>query len=211
MGQMHFKIVNRVASTLKKLSSPRSASGGNLQAIPYVLFDTQTLVSGTTQDLSFFQTAQADKTLGNMSTAGMLPTDEWMEIYYMCISFIVPPTSTATTSIGAWADMDAMAWSGRPTHQLTIQGKEYGALPSSFFGSEGGITGYGFNEAAAGAVSQEYANWGKSSFWVGGQIIIPPQAGFNTVMRWPAVVTNPSGANRLIRVSYLGTLHRPIN
>ena len=102
-------------------------------------------------------------------------------------------------------------WTGHPTHTLTIQNKDYGILPTSFFQSEGGIEGFGYNEAAAGALVTEYANWGRGmGFWVGGQIVLPPQAGFNTRLRWNAPITLPSGNDVLVRVSYLGTLHRPI-
>lgn len=207
-----FRIVNRTKDQLREMVTPKSVVGGNLQAIPYVLYDTQLYVSGTTTNLPFFQTAGVDQTLSNLTSGGQLPIDEWLEIEWMFISPIVDVSSTATGNIGAWGDMSSLMWTGRPTHTLTIQNKDYGILPTSFFQSEGGVSGFGFNEAAAGAVAQEYANWGPhgQGYWVGGQVVIPPQAGFNTRLRWNAPVTLPSGTDTLIRVSYLGTLHRPI-
>jgi hypothetical protein len=189
--------------------SPSSVSGGNLQAIPYVLFDTQTLTSGTSTQLNYFQAVQADQTLGNMNAGGQLPVDTWLEIEWMFITPIIPTIDDAVPDV--WDDMDQLMHTGRPTHTLTIQDKDYGQLPASFFHAEGGITGYGYNVAAVAATAVEYANWGRGiGFWVGGQIILPPQAGFNTRLRWNTAPTLPSGTNPLIRVSYLGTLHRPI-
>ena len=206
-----YRIVNRTKDQLREMVTPKSVIGGNLQAIPYVLYDTQLYISGTTNNLAFFQEVQVDQTLSNLTSGAQLPIDEWLEIEWMFISPIIA-TSAAAAAAGSWADMDALMWTGRPTHTLTIQNKDYGILPSSFFQSEGGITGYGYNEAAVAAVANEFANWGPhgQGYWVGGQIVLPPQAGFNTRMRWNAPVTLPSGTDTLIRVSYLGTLHRPI-
>ena len=206
-----FRIVNRTKDQLREMVTPKSVVGGNLQAIPYVLFDTQTYVSGATIDLPFFQEVQADQTRSNLTSGAQLPIDEWLEIEWMFISPIVPATNT--DAIGAsWRIMDALMWTGRPTHTLTIQNKDYGILPASFFQSEGGISGYGYNQASVATTVLEYANWGPqgAGYWVGGQIVLPPQAGFNTRMRWNAPVAIPGGGNIDIRVSYLGTLHRPI-
>lgn len=208
---MHYKIINRTKDQLRAMGAPKSVVGGNLQAIPYVLFDTQTYTSAATTRLNYFTAVQADPTMGNMWAGGQLPVDTWMEIEWMCVSALIPSTSTTTGNVGAWGDMDTLMWINRAVHTLTIQDKDYGTLPVSFFGSEGGIEGFGFNEAAAGLVSQEYANWGRGvGFWVGGQILIQPQAGFNARLTWNAAVTLPSGVNPLIRVGYVGTLHRPI-
>ncbi len=206
-----FRIVNRTKDQLREMVTPKSVIGGNLQAIPYVLFDTQTYVSGATIDLPFFQTVNPDQTLSNLSSGAQLPIDEWLEIEAQFISILIPAGQAAGGDIGPWADLSALMWTGHPTHTLTIQNKDYGILPTSFFQSEGGIEGYGYNEAAAGALVTEFANWGRGlGFWVGGQIVLPPQAGFNTRLRWNAPVTLPSGNDVDIRVSYLGTLHRPI-
>ncbi len=206
-----YKIVNRTKAQLRAMVSPQSVAGGNLQAIPYVLFDTQAYTSAATTVLNFFQTVPADQTLGNMNAGGQLPVDTWMEIEWMFITPIIPAESVATGLIGAWGDMSALMVTGRPTHTLTIQDKDYGILPASFYGQEGGMTGFGFNDAAAGTIHQQYANHSYGmGFWVGGQIILPPQAGFNARIRWNTAVTLPSGANPLVRLSYLGTLHRPI-
>lgn len=211
-----YKIVNRTKASLRAMVSPQSVPGGNLQAIPYVLFDTQTVTSGLTTQLNYFQAVQADQTLGNMNAGGQLPIDTWLEVEWMFITPIVPSASIGTGSVGPWGDMDALMHTGRPTHTLTIQDKDYGQLPCSFYGAEGGWEGFGYNQEITTAgivapVSEEYANWGRGvGFWVGGQITIPPQAGFNARIRWDVAPVLPSGLNPLIRLSYMGTLHRPI-
>ena len=205
-----FRIVNRTKDQLREMVTPKSVVGGNLQAIPYVLFDTQTYISGTTVDLPFFQEVQQDQTLSNLTSGAQLPIDEWLEIEWMFISPIIPATNTDATG-SAWRILDSLMWTGRPTHTLTIQNKDYGILPTSFFHSEGGISGYGYNQASVATSVLEYANWGHGvGYWVGGQIVLPPQAGFNTRLRWNGPVTVAGGNNVNIRVSYLGTLHRPI-
>ena len=206
-----FKIVNRTKAQLRAMVSPQSVGGGNLQAIPYVLFDSQLLTSGTTQQMNFFQSVQADKTLGNMWSGGMLPVDTWLEIEWMWVYPQIRPDSVTTGMIGAWGDYDVAMIEERPTHTLTIQDKEYGQIPASFFGQEGGQGGFGYNEAAAGVVHQDYVTHGQGrGFWVGGQIIIPPQAGFLAQIRFAGIVTTASARDFRITVGYQGTLHRPI-
>lgn len=206
--QRSYKIVNRTKAQLRSMVSPTSVPGGNLQAIPYVLFDTQLFTDNVTTQLNFFQAVQADQTLGNMNAGGQLPIDTWLEVEYMFITPILPVGNAAV--VPTWTDMDLLMHTGRPTHTLTIQDKDYGQLPASFFGAEGGIRGEGFNNAAVAATAEEYANWGNGvGFWCGGQIIIPPQAGFNARIRW-AVAPNITAATVQVRLSYVGTLHRPI-
>lgn len=203
-----FKIVNRTKSQLRAMVSPQSVAGGNLQAIPYVLFDTQLFTDAVTTQLNYFQAVQADQTLGNMNAGGQLPIDTWLEVEYMFITPIIPVGVAAV--VPTWTDMDLLMHTGRPTHTLTIQDKDYGQLPASFFAAEGGLTGFGFGQAAAATNAIQYANWGNGiGFWVGGQITIPPQAGFNARIRWQTA-PNITAATVQIRLSYLGTLHRPI-
>lgn len=209
---MHFKIVNRTKAGLRGMTTPKSVDGGNLEAIPFVLFDTQLYTSAVDTRLNFFTAVQNDPTMGNMTSGGSLAVDEWMEIEWICIDPIVPDGAFNTGAIGSWADMGALMYESRMTHLLKIQSKDYGQLPATYFGASGGVTGFGYNEAAVGTIHHQYANWGNFSggFWVGGQIIIPPQAGFSARLDVNAAVTLPSGSNINIRVGYLGTLHRPI-
>lgn len=210
-----YQIVNRTKETLRKMGTPGTVPGGNLQTVPFVLWDTQTYVSGTTTTLNYFTAVQNDPSLGNMPGGGVLPIDTWLTIQYMLVDVLLAPSGTATGANGVWDDMSGLMWTGRPFHELVIQNKDYAVAPLSFFHSSGGITGFGFSDATttvAGSIElKEYAGWGiqDGGFYVGGAIQINPLAGFRTTLNWPTAVTLVAG-NTLVRVCYLGTVSRPI-
>ena len=205
-----FQIVNRTKETLRKMGTPGTVPGGNLQTVPFVLWDTQTYISGTTVNLNYFTAVQNDPSLGNMPGGGVLPIDTWLTIQYMLVDVLLDPSDVAPVA-GAWTDLSLLMWTGRPFHELVIQNKDYAVAPLSFFHSSGGITGFGFNEAAIGTTAIQYANWGvpDGGFYVGGAIQINPLAGFRCTLAWPTPVTLDAG-NTLIRVCYLGSVSRPI-
>ena len=211
-----FQIVNRTKETLRKMGTPGTVPGGNLQTVPFVLWDTQTYISGTTTVLNYFTAVQNDPSLGNMPGGGVLPIDTWLTIQWMSIDVLLAPSATAAAANAVWDDLAGLMWNGRCFHELVIQNKDYAVAPASFFHASGGVTGFGFSDAVttvAGAVQlKEYANWGipgSGGFYVGGSIQINPLAGFRTTLNWPTAVTLVAG-NTLVRVNYHGTVSRPI-
>lgn len=210
-----FQIVNRTKQTLMKMGTPGTVPGGNLQTVPYVLWDTQTYTSAADIILNYFSAVQADPSLGNIDGGGVLPIDTWLTIQWMMIDVLIAPSDSLVLASGAWDDLSDLMWTGRPFHKLVIQNKDYAVAPASFFHASGGIQGFGFSDAVttvAGAVGiKEYANWGvqDGGFFVGGAIQINPLAGFRTTLNWPAAVTLALG-NPLVRVCYLGAVSRPI-
>lgn len=208
---MRYPIKARSIEELQRLSTPHAVAAGQSEAIPYVLFDSQTYTSAVDTSLTFFQQVQSDKTLSNMMASGQLVADYYLEIWGINLDIIIPASSSATGLTGAWADMDDLMWTGRPTFRFEMNDKNIGPFPCSYFHASGGIQGYGYNENSAGAVKDEFANWGifDGGFWVGGSVIIPPQSGFLVELRWPLAVTLLLG-NPLIRVNLVGTMHRNV-
>lgn len=213
---MRYPIKPKSVQELKRLTTPQAVASGQSEAIPYVLFDTLAYTSATTTQLSYFQTVQADKTLGNMLAGGQLVADYYMEIWGICIDPLIADTSTGAGRVGAWADMNDLMWTGRPTFTFTMNDKRVGPYPCSYFHASGGVTGFGYNQEITTAgivapVSEEFANWGvfDGGFWVGGAIIIPPQSGFQVTLDWPSAVTL-QGGNPFLRVGFCGVMHRNV-
>lgn len=213
---MRYPVKSRSIQELKRLTTPQAVASGQSEAVPYVLFDTQLFTSATTTELNYFQTVQGDKTLGNMQAGGQLVADRYLEIWGINIDPLIADTSTGAGRVGAWADMNDLMWTNRPTFTFTMDDKKIGPFPCSYFHASGGITGFGYNQEITTAgivapVSEEYANWGifDGGFWVGGSMIIPPQSGFVVDLRWPAAVTL-QGGNPQVRVGLVGVLHRNV-
>ena len=216
---MRYPIKARSIDELKRLSTPHAVAAGQSEAIPYVLFDSQVYTSAVDTSLTFFQTVQSDKTLGNMMAGGQLVADYYLELWGINVDVLIPASSTATGLTGSWADMDDLMWLGRPTFRFEMNDKNLGPFPCSYFHASGGVQGFGYSEtgeiaaaaAAVAVIKDEYANWGifDGGFWVGGSVIIPPQSGFLVELRWPTAVTLLLG-NPLIRVNLVGTMHRNV-
>jgi hypothetical protein len=208
---MRYPIKSRSIQELERLTTPQAVAAGQSEVIPYVLYDTQLYTSAVSTSLTYFQSVQGDKTLGNMQAGGQLVADRYLEIWGINIDPLMDSTSTATGLTGVWDDQSRLMWTGRPIFTFTMDDKRIGPFPCSFFHASGGMTGFGYNEASAGAVKDEYANWGvfDGGFWVGGSVIIPPQSGFMVEIDWNAAVTL-AGGNPYLRVNLVGALHRNV-
>ncbi|MCH7889892.1 MAG: hypothetical protein IH921_00170 [Gemmatimonadetes bacterium] len=214
---MRYPVKSRSIQELKRLTTPQAVAAGQSEAVPYVLFDTQLFTSAVSTELNYFQAVQGDKTLGNMQAGGQLVADRYLEIWGINIDPLIDDTSTGLGRIGAWADMNDLMWTNRPTFTFTMDDKKIGPFPCSYFHASGGITGFGYGQGTGDTTigiapsAEEYANWGifDGGFWVGGSMIIPPQSGFVVDLRWPAAVTL-QGGNPNIRVGLVGVLHRNV-
>lgn len=212
---MRYPIKSRSIEELKRLTTPQAIASGQSEVVPYVLYDSQTYTSAVDTQLSYFQTVQGDKTLGNMQAGGQLVADRYLEIWGISIDPLIANTNIAVGGPGAWGDLNDLMWTNRPTFTFTMDDKKIGPFPCSFFHASGGVTGFGYSESVTTAVLtpavNEYANWGvfDGGFWVGGSMIIPPQSGFVVELNWPAAVTL-AGGNPIIRVNLVGALHRNV-
>lgn len=214
MAGFSFPVVSRSLDELRRMAQPVSIPGQSviMEAIPWVLYDTQTYTSGTTTSLSFFQAPSSDPTTTNMSGSGTLPEPQFFELYYMGLDVLEPVVSSATGVTGAWNDvqllvMDATA---RSVYTFSYASKSYGPMPLSFLHTSGGVQGQGFNEAAAGTVKQTYAlnSIPDGGYCWNGSVVIPPSTNFNVTMQWAAAATLI--ANRSLRCWMSGVLHRRV-
>lgn len=207
---MRWPVIPKTNAELKGISTP---GGAKSEAIPYVLFDTQSYAQAGASSLQFFLTQQTDATLGNLQTAGQLPNPQWFEIWGMFVDFLnVPTVQTAPAAIAALPgqlnDIELLLKTARMTAELTIAQKSYGVQPGTFYHSSGGAIGFTAGLfVAATAVSQGNNGTQGDTWSPNGSIIIPPTQGFNFVLRF---VSTAISAATQIRVSLAGVLHRAV-
>lgn len=203
---LRFPVKGRTLEQLKKMAEPAPVVGGTSEAIPWVFYDTNTYVDATTTSLVFFTTTRANRQLSNLSPAGTIPEPQYFEIYSFMVDVLVPKSATA------WADYQTLLQGsgaeGAPIFTFTLADKQYGPVPLTVLHSTGGITGFGLGPAAAAV--EEYANNSipDGGYWIDGAIVIPPNQAFSAQIDWAAAAD--ISANKLIRVSMAGALHRRV-
>lgn len=205
---LQFKVVPKTKAQLLAQSNPQSAN--QPEVIPWVLFDTQSYVSTTTVTLSFFQTVQTDKSLGNMEGGGQLPDPQFFEIYKVGMDVLIRPHSDAGVATGPIDDIAQLVLSGRGNFTFTISNKNYGPFPLSFLHASGGPTGFMAGTFAA-TTDISYANNGifDGGYPVNGALVIPPKVGFSIQLNWPAALTLAVGTSN-IRIWMYGALYRRV-
>jgi hypothetical protein len=210
---MRFPII---AKTVEQLNAIGKPNGALSEAIPYVIYDTQTYAAaGVAGQLQFFLTQQADQTLGNLQTAGLLPQPQWFEIHGIYCDFqgvpIIRAAGAAATAVGGQLDdIEQVLKLARATWELNIAQKSYGVLPLTFLhASGGGIGFYAGLFTAATAVNQGNNGIQGSSWAPNGSIVIPPTQGFSVTLRFQPTLV-PISVATLIRISMAGVLHRAV-
>lgn len=203
----HVRVIAKTKAQLDAISQPEFA--GQPEALPWVLYDTQTYTSAATTRLTFFQNTNIDPTITNMEAAGQLPDPQYFEIWYMGLDILID-VSTAATEAGAVDDVAKLILVGRPTFTLTQSNKAFGPFPGSFLHASGGPTG-GIASAIATPGSIQFGNNGvfDGGFCVGGSIVLRPKVGWNVSMAWSAAQTLNFG-NPLLRFWMSGVLHRRV-
>lgn len=216
---MKFPVRPRTLSQLQEMSTPQAVEGGQSEAVPWQLFDTQTYVSAATTNLQFFAAAPATPRFGNVGGAG-LPAPQYFEVYYYSVDFLVEPVQgevTLTAALDVWLLQNGLVGGviGRPTWQFTLADKLLGPFPLLGLHAIGGLTGSSSaaTTTAATDLSNNFANNGPAdgsgSFCADGAIVIPPTQNFNVELIWPAAVTLTAG-NVQISVTMSGVLHRRV-
>lgn len=206
-----FQIKPYSLQTLQGITTPAAIIGGNMEAYPKVLYDTQTYVAaGSATLLSFFSTTNADLSLSNMEGPGQLPDPKFFNIFQIQCHVILPESDAAAPT--AWRDLQSIVDTRRPRFRLTIQDKPYGDIPLINMPSPGGLHGFGYSDGTgAGVVSHEYANNGAPTggWWVGGALWIKPKVNFVGQIFWGGA-TAAVAADTLIRVQLVGVEYRAI-
>lgn len=190
---------------------------GQPERIPWTWFDTQTYTSGTTSQLDFFQSVNADKTLSNMVAAGQIPSPQYFDLYQCSVAYLIPVTSSgiiaAPTATGAITDVRNLS-NGSATFSVANkdywQGSQF-MLPCG--GGPDGIAALAGVYAAPNQVQQQFANNGnpdlrnRYSFW--GDITLPHNQNFLWRLQWSAPLTLLAG-NSAVRVWMDGYLYRRV-
>jgi len=208
-------IVPKTFAQLREIANPTLVAGGESEAIPFILYDTQLYDSGATTVLNFFQSQQADPTLSNMLQGGALTDPQWFEIYNLGVDVLAGATSTgevAATAAGILNDIQLLMLVGRPVFTLTISDKNYGQAPLSFLHTSGGAQGVaaGAGVIAAGTIVEAANNSFPDGGWDWrGSVVIPPKVGFGVRVQWTAAQTLAYG-DAYLRFWMAGCLHRRV-
>lgn len=186
-------------------------SGNAQEAIWHQVYDTQTFTSASTTVLTFFQAANADKTLSNMDQGGTLPRPQSLQIHNItCDVLSATPVSTGAGVVGVLDDLSRLmiGSANRPTWTLTISQKSYGPYSLSVLHGTGGPIG-SMNGTQAAGTSLQFARVSDSPGWnYFGRVIIPEQVSFSFTLNWAATATLTG--NVLIRISLFGVLNRRV-
>lgn len=201
---MQWPIIARSRDGLLNLANPPTGKGLS-EAVPWVHYDTETYTSGTTTEITWFQTTKATAQLSNQEIAGAFPSPQFFEPFFTVLDILTPPAN-ANALLDVWSILfgTGTAAQGGPTFQLIVSAKEQYRIPMSFLHGSGGPTGFSTRTAV------EYANNSiPDGGWpMSGSLCVPPTVGFRMNARYPAAVTLT--ADRALRLSWVGTLHRRI-
>lgn len=198
------------------LSSGQLAAAANPQlanqpeAIPWILYDTQTYTDNSTTTLSFFSATNTDKTLSNMESSGQLPDPQYMVIHFVTCDFLGTPTTAAGGVAGVLNDTELLLKGGRGTFTFTMSNKNYGPFPLMACHSLGGATGVGYGTFTAEESIQQ-ANVGipgSGGFPFMGALVVPPKVGFGVTLNWSAA--QDTTADVRIRIGLAGVLYRRV-
>ena len=213
---MGYKINVRPKTRAQLMAIANPESANQPEAIPWVLYDTQTYISGTTTQLRFFANTNADQTLSNMESAGQLPDPQWFEVHYVMLTSLATPSASDVIAVGAAGainDLELLLKAGRGTFQLNLSNKNYGPFPLTNLHASGGTTGEfsgGGGTIATVDIVQLANNGTFDGGWcVGGSIVFPPKVGWNWNVAWAAAQTLAAG-NTLLRMELAGVLYRRV-
>lgn len=209
---LHFKTREELAQSI----TPLFASQG--EVIPWIWFDTNTYISGTTTQMDNFQSVPTDRTLGNMQAAGQIPAPMYYDLYHLSTYLNVAPTAlaiavTLTPLTGAVQDVHNLiigAFELKIAQKEYFQGKIY--MCPAGGGMNARVAAYG-TLTAPNAQSVQTAQNGapdprsRNNFW--GGLTIPHNQNFLVRYNWSAALTL-AGGNTGITTYIDGYLYRRV-
>jgi hypothetical protein len=210
MGLIEPIITPKTKQQLAQIVDPQVVAGGQSEATPWVLYDTQLYTSAATTTQTFFATQQNDRTLSNLLQAGALTDPQYFEIFNLGFDVLQDLSTSAGAETGVLDDIQKLMLVGRPIFTLTISDKNYGPFPLSFLHTSGGAVGMGWGTFTA----EESIEYGNNSLPDGGwnwrgSVVIPPKVGFSVTVQWAAAQTLAAG-NPQVRFWMAGCLHRRV-
>lgn len=187
-------------------------SGAAPEVVWHQLYDTQTYPATGITQLTFFATANADKTLCNLDVGGQLPSPQSLQIHNVALDLIpalaAGGVSTSASAAGNLDDFARILLIARPTWTLNISNKAYGPYSLTALHGTGGPDG--FIGSSDGAEIVQYARNANSPGWnYYGRVIIPEQVSFNVVVNFQGTLA-PTAAAVQMRLSLFGVLNRRV-
>lgn len=186
------------------------------EVVPWQLYDTQSLATGTQGPLVFYQAINADKTMSNMEGPGQLPDPQYFVVHYIALDILQVPTSevaVAGTSNAGLQNVENILKTCRATIEFNMSNKRYGPFSATMTAATGGATfsGYAMGTLAAGITSGVVNNGipGSGGYPFSGALVIPPKIGFDVTIRLGANATLIGGPLNL-RTSLVGALYRRV-
>lgn len=188
---------------------------GALEIIPDVLYDTQTFVSASTQQLVFFTTPQSAgrSDITNMESAGQLPSPQSFLIQSPQLFFKTTPQSDdsgagdAAALVSTMTDIVNIIRKGVAT--LFINSKSYGPFPLWKWPVGSMVQGpFGTGSDLLADYGQ---NLGNFVYPFDPMLCLLPMQPFKVVLQWPAgTITTSGGASIDIQVLFDGQRARSI-
>ena len=187
--------------------------GGQIEAIGWKWWDTQTYVSGTTTQLTNYFNVRATPDLSNMEVAFQLAAPKAFLIRSIRFFLKLRPRAITIAANGAVQPgaLDNLAQLGNTgVFTLTIGNKVYNNEPVWCMTSGGGAVG------VLAHSSSQVLDWGtmgvadpRAVNTLSKPIFIPPQMNFNGLLNWPAAITL-EGGDTAIQLLLDGDLLRPV-
>lgn len=200
-------------STLVALSRPQNAN--QPEALPWVMFDTQTYLAAGSASLVYYSAASAaatDPTMSNLPN-GTLETFQFFEFHREFLSFLAALSVTTTAAVtGSANDIDILHKAARGTRTMSIGQKIQGPFPVDFFGRPGGVIGNiaaeGTETAPARNIFQSGETVMNGGFPHNGAFVLAPQTKMTITLSFNSSAIS---ANMNIRHAILGIFHRRVS
>ncbi len=208
-----YAIEPRTASELASMVTP--ASGTDLEALPWIIFDTNTTAfanAAVSLDVVFYTAVNVDKTLCNLEAPGQLPIPQVLEVAGMTVDILATPLAAAAgPAYGPLSDIASILKTTRSVVKFTLSNKLYGIFPLTAYHATGGEVGVTFGTAAAGSGASSGNNGiFDGGWWVDGAIIIPSQQLFVFEIVTSAVALVLSQTPMPVRPGIWGPIHRRV-
>lgn len=203
-----------VMSRAQLEQAARPSSSGQNEVIPHILFDTQSITTASTTQVSYFQALNTSPNDGNVPGPGQLPSPYFMVIQYIAADFLILPITGTSTAAAPWTDLAEILYNQEATFTFTNNDKTYGPYPLRSCSQLGGVLGWGQLEGAtaapgAGMFGVNNGIPGSGGFFVGGAWVIEPNVKYNLQVNLKAAPTLTTSPVKL-SMALVGTLYRAV-
>lgn len=203
-------IMPRSAAELRRITTPTSVVGGQLEGYKRTYFDTADLATAATELLFFNQPRAANPQATNVETpgTGQMAAETWFQIGSIHVTPLIPAAALADPQV--WEDVAEIIMGHDGVLAMKIQSKNYGTWRIAQCGAIGGLVGRGYNLADATVEAREYATNGviQQGAHLDGSLWLPALATYSVALRWDAPIT--LSATRRIGVDLVGNEWRPV-